>query len=300
MQGFVFNMRLKKFSDVRVRKAFNLMFNFKALNKDLFYGQYMRTSSYFQKSALTKPSELSAQGLPQGRELELLNEVSDQVPPEVFTTPYQNADYSNPANSRRYRREAMKLLNEAGWEVKAGALTNVKTGERFKVEFLLVQPAFERVVQSYQQWLEQLGVAVTIRTVDTAQYNARLNKFEYEIIVHSFPQSESPGNEQRDFWGSAAADIPGTRNKIGIKNPAVDKLIDLIIFAKDRADLTAACRALDRVLLWNYYVVPQWYAPYERFSYWDRFSAPKKLPSRSIGFPTIWWYDEAKAAKLGH
>lgn len=300
MQGFIFNIRLKKFSDARVRKAFNLMFNFKALNKDLFFGQYMRTSSYFQKSALTKPSELSAQGLPKGRELEFLNEVRDQVPPEVFTTPYQNPDYRNPANNRCYRRDAMKLLNEAGWEVKAGALTNVKTGERFKVEFLLVHPAFERVVQSYQQWLKLLGIAATIRTVDTAQYNERLNTFQYEIIVHSFPESESPGNEQRYFWGSAAADIPGTRNAIGIKNPAVDKLIDHIIFAKDRADLTAACRALDRVLLWNWYVVPQWYSPHERFSYWDRFSAPEKLPSRSIGFPTIWWYDKVKAAKLSH
>jgi microcin C transport system substrate-binding protein len=300
MQAFVFNIRQKKFADVRVRKAFNLVFNFDALNKDLFVGQYKSTSSYFQKSEFTKPSELSAQGLPKGKELEILNEVRNQVPPEVFTKPYTNPDYSNSANSRRYRREAMKLLNEAGWVIQNGVLTNTKSGEAMKVEFLLAQPTFERVVQSYQKWLEGLGIAVSIRTVDTAQYRARLNNFQYEIIVHSFPQSESPGNEQREFWGSVAADIPGSRNKIGIKNPAIDKLVDRIIFNKGREDLAAATRALDRVLLANYYVVPQWYAPYERFSYWNRFSHAPKLPSYSVGFPTIWWYDQAKAAKLGH
>jgi microcin C transport system substrate-binding protein len=158
-----------------------------------------------------------------------------------------------------------------------------------------VQPDFVRIVTPYKQALEKLGVKASIRVIDSAQYQARQKDFDFDIIVDSFPQSESPGNEQREFWGSEAASRPGSNNTIGIKNPAVDKLIDRVIFAKDRDELIAACRALDRVLLWNYYVVPQFYAPNERIAYWDKYSHPQTLPSRSIGFPTIWWYDDAKA-----
>ncbi len=249
--------------------------------------------------AIFENTELAARGLPQGKELEILETVRDQVPPEVFTTEYKNP--VNDANSiidRRNWREAAKLLNEAGWEVKDGALVNTKTGEPMTADFLLVQPDSVRIAEPYKQALERLGVKVSIRVVDAAQYQARTDEFDFDIITDSFGQSESPGNEQRDFWGSAAADRPGSLNSIGIKNPAVDKLIDRIIFATDREDLVAASRALDRVLLWNHYVVPQFYSPNERIAYWNKYSHPETLPSRAIGFPTVWWYDEAKAAKL--
>jgi microcin C transport system substrate-binding protein len=290
MQAFVMNTRRPQFADVRVRKAFNLMFNFEWMNQNLFYGQYKRVSSYFENS------ELAATGLPQGKELEILETVRDQVPPEVFTTEYKNpVNDTNSLVDRRNLRQATELMQEAGWVVKNGMLVNEKTGEPFTANFLLVQPDFVRIATPYKQALEKLGVNATIRVIDAAQYEARQKDFDFDIIVDSFPQSESPGNEQREFWGTEAASRPGSNNTIGIKNPAVDKLIDRIIFANDRDELIAACRALDRVLLWNYYLVPQFYAPNERIAYWDKYSHPQTLPSRSIGFPTIWWYDDAKA-----
>jgi microcin C transport system substrate-binding protein len=275
-----------------VRRAFNLVFNFEWMNQNLFYGQYKRVTSFFENT------EMAATGLPQGKELEILEPLKDMVPAEVFT-----AEYKNPVNDatslidRRNWREAVRLLEEAGWQVKDGVLVS-KTGEQMTAEFMLVQPDFVRIVEPYKQALERLGVKVSIRVIDAAQYQARTDEFDFDIITDSFPQSESPGNEQRDFWGTDAAARSGSRNSIGIKDPAVDKLIDRIIFAKDREELVAACRALDRVLLWNYYLVPQFYAPNERIAYWNKYSHPDPLPPRAIGFPTVWWYDEAKAAKL--
>lgn len=292
MQAFVFNIRRAKFSDPRVRRAFNLAFDFEWANKNLFYGQYRRTSSYFQNT------ELSAKGLPQGRELEILNEIKDLVPPEVFTSEYKNPVNDGRRISKSHLREAIRLLKEAGWTNKGRVLTNSKTGEPMKVEFLLVSPSFERVVLPYVRNLKRLGIQVNVRTVDTSQYIKRYSDFDFDIVVGSFGQSHSPGNEQREFWGSQAADKKGSRNIIGIKNPAVDKLIDKIIFAKSRSDLVAATRALDRVLLWNHYVVPQWYAPYERLAYWDKFRHPKNMPSQNYGFERIWWYDAVAAARL--
>jgi microcin C transport system substrate-binding protein len=292
MQTITFNTRRGKFSDPRVRQAFNLVYNFEWLNQNIFYGQYKRTSSFFENT------ELAATGLPQGQELAMLEELRSQVPPEVFTTEYKNPVNATPTDVRNNLRQATKLLQEAGWEVKNGTLTNAKTGEVMTIEFLTAQENMMRLISPYMQALEKLGVKPTARIIDVPQYQARTDAFDFDAVVDLFGQSESPGNEQRDFWGSAAADRPGSRNSIGIKNPAVDKLIDKIIFAKDRAELVAACRALDRVLLWNHYVVPQYYTPNERFAYWNRYSHPQTLPSRSIGFPTIWWYDQDKAAKL--
>jgi microcin C transport system substrate-binding protein len=293
MQAFVLNTRRSKFDDPRVRKAFNLMFNFEWMNKNLFFSQYERVSSFFENT------DLAAHGLPEGKELEILEAFRDQLPPEVFTT-----EYKNPVNDdrslidRKNLRQAVRLMKEAGWEVKNGVLTNTKTNEPFTAEFLLVQPDFVRIVTPYKQALEKLGVKVSIRVIDAAQYQARVNEFDFDIITDTFAQSESPGNEQRNFWGSDAASRPGSRNTIGIKSAVVDKLIDRIIFAKDRDDLIAASRALDRVLLAQSYVVPQFFAPFERICYWNKYSHPDPLPSRAIGFPTIWWYDEEKAAKL--
>ena len=293
MQCFVFNLRHPQLADRRVRQAFNLAFDFEWANKTLFYGQYTRVSSYFQGSELAAPSEL-----PQGRELEILNEVKDQVPPEVFTAVHTNPVNNSPEDLRANLRKAMQLLKDAGYEVKDGVLTNTKTGQPLTVEFLLVSPLFERIVQPYIDNLDRIGIKAKLRMVDSAQYTRRVDGFDYDIIVGNFPQSDSPGNEQRDFWGSEAANREGSRNLIGIKDPAIDKLVDHVIFAKNREELVAASRALDRVLLWNDFVVPQWFAPKVRIAYWNRYGQPETLPGLTPGFMQVWWLDKEKAAQL--
>jgi microcin C transport system substrate-binding protein len=293
MQSFVLNLRRPQFQDRRVRQAFNLAFDFEWANKNLFYGQYARVGSYFQGGELAAPKEL-----PQEDELEILNEVKDGVPPEVFTEVHGNPVNDSPDAMRANLRKAVELLKEAGWEVANGVLTNVKTGQPMRVEFLLVSPLFERIVQPYLRNLERLGIKGTIRLVDSAQYTRRLNGFDYDIVVATFAQSDSPGNEQRDYWGSEAADREGSMNLIGIKSPAIDKLIDKVIFAKDREGLVAATRALDRVLLWNDFVVPQWYSPKVRIAYWNRYGQPETLPALTPGFLQVWWFDQTLAAQL--
>jgi microcin C transport system substrate-binding protein len=293
MQCFVLNLRRSQFEDRRVRQAFNLAFDFEWANKNLFYGQYARVGSYFQGSELAAPQEK-----PEGRELEILTDVKDGVPQEVFTETHHNPVNANPDDMRGNLRRAVALLKEAGWEVKNGVLTNVKTGQPMKVEFLLNSPLFERIVQPYLRNLERLGIKGAIRMVDSAQYTRRLNIFDYDIMVGNFAQSESPGNEQRDFWGSEAAGREGSMNLIGIKSPAIDKLVDHVIFAKDRDELVAATHALDRVLLWNEFVVPQWYSPNVRIAYWNRYGQPKVLPALTPGFLQVWWFDQTLAAGL--
>jgi microcin C transport system substrate-binding protein len=293
MQCFVFNLRHPQFADRRVRQAFNLAFDFEWANKNLFYEQYARVGSYFQGSELAAPSEL-----PQGRELEILNEVKDQVPPEVFTAVHTNPVNNSPEDLRANLRKAVQLLKDAGYEVKNGVLTNTQTGQPLTVEFLLVSPLFERIVQPYIDNLDRLGIKAKLRMVDSAQYTRRVDGFDYDIIVGNFPQSDSPGNEQRDFWGSEAAGREGSRNLIGIKDPAIDKLVDHVIFAKNREELVAASRALDRVLLWNAFVVPQWFAPKVRIAYWNRYGQPETLPGLTPGFMQVWWFDKEKAAQL--
>jgi microcin C transport system substrate-binding protein len=292
MQGFVFNLRRAKFADPRVRLAFNLAYDFEGRMRVLSFGNYnKRTQSYFQNS------ELAATGLPQGRELEILNQFKDQVPPEVFTTEFRNPVNGTPQNIRDNLRKAVALLKEAGWLIKNGTLTNDKTGEVMSIEFLLGDPSSENVALAFKPSLERMGIKVTIRTVDSAQFENRARVFDYDVITGLFAQSLSPGNEQREFWGSAAADREGSRNLIGIKNPVVDKIIDLIIFSKDRDDLVAATRALDRVLLWNYYILPDFYRAEKWYPHWNRFSYPEKNPDYSVGFPALWWWDEEKAKK---
>jgi microcin C transport system substrate-binding protein len=291
MQAFTFNTRRPQFQDPRVRQAFNLALNFEWANKSLMYDSYVRVDSYFGNS------ELQATSLPQGRELEILNEIRSEVPPEVFTKEWKNPVYAAQDNERKHLAEANKLFTEAGYKPVNGVLTNA-AGQQLKAEFLLYQPDFERLVLPYIKDLEKLGVQATVRTIDTAQYQRRVDTFDFDIIVHSFRQSLSPGNEQRDFWGSEAAGKEGSRNVIGIKNPAVDKLIDKIILAKDRDDLVAATKALDRVLLWNHYVVPQWHAPFARIAMWKQYGRPDKLPSRNPSFLRVWWWDDAAAKRL--
>ena len=294
MQAFAFNIRREKFLDPLVRLAFNYAFNFEEMNKQIFFDQYKRIASYFAGT------ELAATGLPAGRELELLEAVRDMVPREVFAKPYANPVNGNPDAVRSNLREALRLLKEAGYEGRDQQLVNAKSGEPYAIEFLAEDPSFQRVFLFYKPSLDRLGIATTVRTVDEAQYENRLRSWDSDIITHSWAESLSPGNEQRGFWGSQAADQPGSRNTIGIKNPAIDALIDRVIFAKDRADLVAATRALDRVLLWNFYVVPQFTYPYARYARWDRFSHAEPLPKYArSGLPTLWWYDAEKAAKIG-
>jgi microcin C transport system substrate-binding protein len=293
MQSFVLNLRRPQFADRRVRQAFNYAFDFEWANKNLFFGQYERVGSYFQNSELAAPKEL-----PTGRELEILNEVKDQVPPEVFSEVHSNPVNDARGHIRDNLRKAVTLLKEAGYAVKDRVLTDTKTGKPLEVEFLLVSPLFERIVQPYLRNLERLGIRGKIRLVDSAQYARRLNGFDYDIVVGNFPQSDSPGNEQRDFWGSDAADRDGSMNLIGVKDPAIDRLIDRVIFTKDRAELVAATRALDRVLLWNDFVVPQWFAPKARLAYWNRYGQPEKLPGLTPGFFQVWWFDQEKADRL--
>jgi microcin C transport system substrate-binding protein len=294
MQGFAFNTRRKQFQDPRVRRAFNLAFNYEWANQAMFFSQYRRVGSYFENS------ELACRGLPEGRELEILNEVRDGLPPELFTKPYKNPINANPDDFRRHMAEASRLLTEAGWKPKNGVLTNA-AGEVLTAEFLLFQPDFERLVLAYKGDLEKLGMRISVRTVDSAHYRQRIGSFDFDIVVANFPQSMSPGNEQREFWSSTSADRENTRNIIGIKNPAIDRLIERLIYAKDRADLVAATRALDRALLWGHYVVPQFYAPADRIAYWDRFGRPTKLPghaSAQAAFLQVWWHDAAAAKRL--
>jgi microcin C transport system substrate-binding protein len=297
MQAFVLNTRRSKFADPRVRRAFNLALDFEEMNKQFFFGQYRRIASYFEGT------ELASSGLPSGLELEILQTVRDQVPPEVFTTEYKNPVNGSPEAVRANLREAIRLLREAGWEIRNQKLVNAKSGEPMTVEMLNDASApsnFERIMLFYKSSLERLGMAVSVRNVDDAQYENRERNWDYDMIVVSWPESLSPGNEQREFWGSKAADEVGSRNLIGVKNPAVDKLIERVIFAKNREELIAATKALDRVLLWNNYVVPQWTYPFMRTARWDRFSHPAELPKYGASaFPTIWWWDQAKTAKIG-
>lgn len=292
MQGFAFNIRRQLFADKRVRRAFNYAFNFEEMNKQLFYGQYQRINSYFEGT------ELASSGVPQGKEFEILREVYGDIPPEVIAKPYENPVGGDPERVRDNLRNATRLLKEAGFEVRDQKLVD-KSGNRVSVEFLVSSPAIERIVLFYKPSLERLGIEATVRTVDDAQYQNRVRNFDFDIITEVWGQSLSPGNEQRDFWGSQAADVPGSRNTVGIKNPVIDKLIDKVVFAEDRETLVAATRALDRVLLWHYYVVPQYTYGFSRYARWDRFShAPLPKYGRS-GLPTLWWFDKDKADKIG-
>lgn len=294
MQAWVLNLRKAKFQDVRVRRAFNLAFDFEWSRANLFYGQYVRSRSFFNNS------ELEAKGLPSPEELALLEPLRDKLPPEVFTTEYANPTNPDATARRKNLREAAKLLGEAGWNVTAANGKNIlknAAGESLSAEFVLDSPLFERIALPYKEQLEALGISISIRTIDDAQYQKRLQTFDYDIISSVFPQSLSPGNEQRYFWGSEEAGKDGTKNYAGIKNPAIDALIDKLIFSKDRKGLITACRALDRALIWNQYMVPMWYGATERIAYWDRFGIPEKTPDFGLGFPTTWWWDADKAKK---
>ena len=291
MQAFVMNSRRPIFADLRVRKALGYAFDFEWTNKQLFYSQYTRTESYFSNS------ELAATGKPQGEELEILERYRDQLPAEVFGEPIRPPKSDGSGHIRKNLRTALKLLAEAGWTVQDLKLVNEQTGEQMKFEILLVSQAFERIVLPFTSNLSRLGIEAKVRLVDQTQYVNRVRTFDFDMIVSGWGQSESPGNEQRSFWGSYSADTPSGRNLVGIKSPVIDELIELVVQASDRESLVARTRVLDRVLLAGYYVIPNWHIQSDRILYWDKFSRPD-MPVKAGVVLSRWWYDEAKASAL--
>ena len=285
MQGFIFNTRRELFQDKRVRKALTLAFDFSWSNKKLFYNQYTRCDSYFSNS------ELASSGLPEGDELTLLNKYREQLPPEVYTQPWLPPSTAKPGQLRENLRKAQQLLEQAGWKVKDGVLQNDK-GRLFEFDVMLAQKGFERILAPYAYNLKKLGITLRYRTVDVSLYIRRTRTFDFDMIVQSFSQSQSPGNELYALWHSSSADQEGSRNQMGIKDPVIDKLIDEVVFASDRQKLIAATRALDRVMLHGEYLIPNWYIAVHRLAYWDKFSYPEKLPlyfgAESWALST-WW-----------
>ncbi|PIE57464.1 MAG: ABC transporter substrate-binding protein [Desulfobulbus propionicus] len=284
MQGFVFNTRLELFQDRRVRQAVGLAFNFERTNATLFFNQYTRNTSYFSNS------ELAAQGLPSQAELRLLEPFRDQVPAEVFTEPLTPPSTDGPGGIRANLRKAMQLLNEAGWRIEDGVLVN-EVGRRFSFEILLASPSFERVMAGFTQNLRTLGVQATYRTLDLALYAERVKSFDFDMIVATFGQSQSPGNEQREYWTGKAARRTGSRNFAGVNDPVVDALVEAVIYAQDRDALVTACRALDRVLWYGYYVVPNWYLASHRLAFSTSLRYPATLPVYYgiDQFVQTWW-----------
>ena len=291
MQALVMNIRRELFADINVRKALAYAFDFEWTNRNLFFGQYTRNESYFDNS------ELASRDLPDGEELEILEEYRDRLPESVFTTPYIPPATDGTGWPRDNLREAFALLKKGGWSVKDLKLVNDATGAEFVFEILLVSPAFERIVLPFKRNLSRLGIDVRVRLVDQSQYVNRLRQFDFDMIVGGWGQSDSPGNEQRGYWGTQAADAPGSRNYIGIKDPVVDALIEKLIVAPSRESLVARTRALDRVLLNYHYVVPNWHSNSQRLLYWDKFSRPDVTPKSGTSI-TLWWFDDAKAEAL--
>ncbi len=291
MQAFVFNTRREIFKDHRVREALSFAFDFEWSNKNLFYGQYARTRSYFDNS------ELAATRVPEGDELKLLEPYRGRIPNELFTQEYNPPKSDGSGNIRRNLRKASKILTDAGWVVKGRKRVNENTGKPLTFEVLLVSPLFERVVLPFAKNLEKLGIKISVRTVDPSQYRRRLDTSDFDVIVSGWGQSLSPGNEQRSQWGSAAADIEGGRNFIGIKDPVIDELIEKVIAAADRKSLVTSVRALDRVLQWGHWVIPHWHAKYDRIAYWNKFGRPAITPVQGNQF-MAWWVDPVKEDAL--
>lgn len=291
MQGFFYNTRRPLFADRRVREALGYAFDFEWSNRNLFFGQYKRTTSFFANS------ELASSGPPSAEELKVLEPFKGQLPEEVFTKAFQPPVTDGSGNLRVNLLKADELLREAGWVVKNRQRVNEKNGQPFEFEILLDSPAFERIVLPFKQNLARLGIEARVRVVDITQYTNRVRTFDFDMVVGVAPESLSPGNEQRNFWDSKSADIPGSRNLAGIKNPAIDALVELIVSAPDRQSLITRTRALDRALLWGFYVIPQWHLSHYRIAYWNKFSRPAAPPKYDLGFDT-WWVDAAKEKKL--
>ena len=290
-QGFVFNTRRPLFQDRRVREALGYAFDFEWMNKTLWYELVGKPESYWPNS------ELGSRGLPEGEEKQILERYRGRVPDEVFTKPFSTPTTDGSGNLRDNVRAGLRLLGQAGWTIKNGKLTNAK-GETFQFEIVSAQPGIDRLVLPYVKNLERFGITANLRIIDSAQYSNRVDDFDFDMILGVPQQSSNPGNEQREYWGSAAAGTRGSNNSPGIKDPVIDELIELVIAAPDRASLVQRTRALDRVLLWGFYMVPQLYTPGSFLAYWDKFGRPDKAPTYALGFADTWWVDPAKASTL--
>ncbi|MGE0458795.1 MAG: extracellular solute-binding protein [Bauldia sp.] len=291
--GYIFNTRRAPFDNIDVRHALTLTYPYEEVWRDLFYELYTRYDAFFDRY------ELEAEGVPTGRELEILESMRDIVPPEVFTT-----DYTPPVNgtedeTRANLQLAIDLLAGAGFELRGSTMVNAATGQPLVIEFLNAQPSFEANALRWKEALASIGIDLQIRTVDSAQYIERVNPRDFDIIYQGWSQSLSPGNELLGMFHSSSRDVPGSRNFAGIADPAVDQLIEMIINAPDREEQVAATKALDRVLSWGWYLSPGWYLDGGLIAYWERYSQPEELPRFTFGFPGIWWWDEAKAAAIG-
>ena len=290
-QVFVFNLRRDKFRDSRVRAALDLAFDFEWTNKNLFFGLYRRTNSLFENSTL------AAKGPPSAAELALLEPLRGTVPDGVFSKPYASPVTDGSGHIRRNLRRAAKLLKAAGWTVKKGVLTDAR-GEPMEVEFLLFESTFQRIVGPYIRNLKRLGIKASIRIVDVANFKYRMDHYDFDVIVERYVQSLTPGIELQNYFGSAYADVPGSRNLSGIKDPAVDTLVSRVMTAESRPRLVASVRALDRVLMWNNYTVPQWYKGEHNVAYWNKFDRPGVKPKFSRGMVDTWWFNPKKAAMI--
>ena len=287
MQGFIFNLRREIFRDRRVRQAIGLMYDFEWTNKNLSYGFYQRTRSFFGNC------ELEAKGLPSPEELKILEPLRGKIPDEVFTAEFNPPKTDGSGNIREQARQAIGLLKQAGWEIKDGKMTD-KAGKKLAFEIILHDAAFERGTLPVKQNLERIGIDMSVRTVDTSQYQRRTDSYDFDMTIDLWGQALSPGNEQREYWGSTSADVPGGRNSMGIKDPAIDELVELIIAAPDRESLIVRTRCLDRVLLWHMYIIPQFYSAKELIAYWNRFGRPEKTAKYDPAAFDTWWIDEAK------
>jgi len=291
MQGFIMNMRRDIFKDARVRKALGYAFDFEWSNKNIAYGAYKRTSSYFENS------ELAAKSMPTADELKVLEAYRGKVPDEVFNQEFKLPTTDGSGDNRDNMRKATELLKEAGWTLKNGKLVDAQ-GKPFTFEIIDAEPMFERWTQPFLRNLERLGINARFRVVDTAQMQNRLDNFDFDMTISVFGQSLSPGNEQFDYWGSNKVDIKGSRNLIGVKDPVVDDLLEKLVHASSREELVTICHVLDRVLLWQYYVIPQWHIGSFRIAYWDQFGQPPVAPKYGLAVTDSWWIDSAKAEKI--
>ena len=288
LQNFAFNIRRAKFADRRVRKALDLAFNFEWANEKLFYNQYRRLFSYFTNTGM------EATGLPSGKELKILEKYRAELPASVFDEPYQPTFNEQMNNARPNLKRAVALLKEAGYDFKDGKMVNLATGEPLEIEILSNSAngaTFTKVMLPYIENLRKIGIKAVFRNLEVNIFKNRLDNFDFDMAIVSYPVSQLPGNEQREYWGSASAEMKGSNNVIGIQNKVIDELLTGLVSAQEKADYVAYVKALDRVLLNENYMIMQWYSPYSRVAYWDKFGQPQT--DLKIGFqPFIWWAKE--------